>query len=156
MMAMTEVEKAPTKANETILVIDDDVLVRLVICRYLRECGFSVIEAANSEEAALVLQEPDLAVHVVLCNVTMRTGMDGFNLARWLREHKPGLPIILAGSHAAATEAAADLCEGGPMLAKPYEPQILLDRIKRLLAEGRPPLNGVPVVDAAEHPLLIN
>jgi CheY-like chemotaxis protein len=153
---MTEMAGALTKAEETILVIDDDVLVRLAISRYLRECGFNVIEAASSEEALLVLQEPNLPVHVVLCNVTMRTGVDGFNLARWLRANKPGLPIILAGSHAAAAEAAADLCEHGPMLAKPYEPQILLDRIKRLLAEGSAPLNGVPVVEAAEHALLLN
>jgi DNA-binding response OmpR family regulator len=153
---VTEMEAVHAKADETILVIDDEVLVRLAISRYLRECGFNVIEAANSDEAMLVLQEPELPVHIVLGNVTMRTGMNGFSLARWLREHKPGLPIILAGSHSAAAEAAADLCERGPMLAKPYEPQILLDRIRRLLAEGRPPLIGMPVVDAADRPILIN
>jgi CheY-like chemotaxis protein len=153
---MTETEIALAKADETILVIDDEVLVRLAISRYLRECGLNVIEAANSDEALLVLQEPDLPVHTVLCGMTMRTGMDGFSLAGWLRTHKPGLPIILAGSHSAAAEAAADLCEHGPMLAKPYEPQILLDRIKRLLAEGGPPLTGMPVVNAADGPVLIN
>jgi DNA-binding NtrC family response regulator len=153
---VTERETVVSKAEETILVIDDDVLVRLAISRYLRECGFNVIEAANSDEAMLVLQELDLPVHIVLCNVTMQTGMNGFSLARWLREQKPGVPIILAGSHSAAADAAADLCEHGPMLAKPYEPQILLDQIKRLLAEGRPPLIGIPVVAAADRPIQIN
>jgi DNA-binding response OmpR family regulator len=63
--------------------------------------------------------------------------MDGFGLSKWLRANKPGMPIILVGSPARAAEAAAELCENGPLLSKPYEPQILLDRIKRSLAERK-------------------
>jgi DNA-binding NtrC family response regulator len=146
------VEPRRGKTEDTVLVIDDEVLVRLAISRYLRECGFDVIEAADIDEAQLVLQEPGLPVHIVLCNVTMRTGTDGFAFAQWLRSHRPGLPIILAGSHSAAAEAAADLCEHGPLLAKPYEPQTLLERIKRLLAEGGPISEKRPA-DAENSPL---
>jgi hypothetical protein len=55
-------------------------------------------------------------------------------LAQWLRNNHPDTDIILAGSHARAAEAAGDLCGSGPMLAKPYDPQLVLDRIKQLLA----------------------
>lgn len=122
---------------ETLLVVEDEVLIRLAICSYLRECEFKVIEAANADEALIVLQEPDLKVDMVLSDVEMPGTMDGFGLSQWLRTHKPGMPIILVGSPSGAVDAAADLCESGPMLAKPYEPHILLDRIKRTLAERK-------------------
>ncbi len=98
-----------------------------------------VIEVANANEAILILSEPELKVDLVLSNVKMPGSMDGFGLAQWMRKEKPGVPIILAGSPAKAADAAGDLCEEGPMLAKPYEPQVLLDRIKRTLA---PPSRG--------------
>jgi CheY-like chemotaxis protein len=133
---VTEFGARFAQVEGVILIVEGEVLVRLAISQYLRECGAYVIEAANSGEALVVLQEPDLPVDIVLCNMTTRTGMDGFSLAHWLREHKPGLPIILTGSHSGAVGAAADLCENGHYLAKPNERQMLLDRIRRLLAEG--------------------
>jgi DNA-binding response OmpR family regulator len=130
------ISTAPGNA-ETLLVVEDEVLIRLAICSYLRECEFKVIEAANADEALIVLQEPDLKVDMVLSDVEMPGTMDGFGLSQWMRIHKPGMPILLVGSPAGAVDAAADLCESGPMLAKPYEPHILLDRIKRTLAAHR-------------------
>jgi CheY-like chemotaxis protein len=130
---MTEAAAAPM---QTLLVVEDEVLIRFQIAAYLRECGYRVIEAANAGEALLVLKERELAVDMVLSDVEMPGEMDGFALARWLRKERPGLPIILAGSPARAADAAADLCEAGPTLAKPYEPQILLDRIKSTLADA--------------------
>ena len=78
------------------LVVDDEILERLAICAYLRECGFRVIEAVNTDEALFALQQPELNVDIVLSDVEMAGSIDGLGLARWAREHKPGLPIILA------------------------------------------------------------
>jgi DNA-binding response OmpR family regulator len=122
---------------QTLLVVEDEILIRFQICDYLRECGFRVIEAASADEALIVLQESDLPVNIVLSDVEMPGTMDGFGLSKWLRANRPGIPIILVGSPARAAEAAAELCENGPLLSKPYEPQILLDRIKRILAERK-------------------
>jgi DNA-binding response OmpR family regulator len=122
-------------AAETILVVEDDVLVRMVIAEYLRDCGYRVIEAATAGEAMLVLQQPELRIDAALAAVELPGAMDGFGLSRWIREHRRGVEIVLAGSAARAAEAAGDLCEEGPMLAKPYEPQHVLDRIRRLIAE---------------------
>ena len=44
----------------TVLVVDDEILERLAICAYLRECGFRVIEAVNPDEALFALQQPEL------------------------------------------------------------------------------------------------
>ena len=83
---------------ETILVVEDEVLVRMVICEYLRDCGYRVIEAAGADEAMLVLQQDDLAIDAVLSDVEMPGSMDGFGLARWIRLHRTGLDVILVGN----------------------------------------------------------
>jgi DNA-binding NtrC family response regulator len=121
---------------QTLLVVLDEILVRFPICAYLRECGFKVIEAVNAEEAMSILTEPALTVDSVVSDIDLSGSMDGFALAQWMRREKPGLPIILAATPARAADVAADLCESGPLLAKPYDAQILLDRIKRSLPQG--------------------
>jgi CheY-like chemotaxis protein len=122
----------------TVLVVDDEVLVRTAIAEYLRECGYRVLEAANAAEAVMVLQDSEFHVDVVLSTVEMPGSMDGFGLSKWVREHRPAIDVILAGTPARAAASAAELCDKGPMLARPYEPQLVLDRIKRMLADKKP------------------
>jgi DNA-binding response OmpR family regulator len=129
-MRTTDHEGAATALTETILVVDGEVLVRMVIAAYLRDCGYRVIEAASALEAMLVLDDAENHVQVVLAAVEV----DGFALAQQIRRSRPGLRVILAGTPSRAADAAGELCEHGPMLAKPYEPQVVLDRIRRLLA----------------------
>jgi CheY-like chemotaxis protein len=111
----------------------------MVIAEYLRHCGFKVIEAVNADEALLILQESELQVDVVFSDVEMPGSMDGFALAKWIRANRPGTDVILAGSPSRAANAAGNLCENGPALSKPYEPQVVLDRIRRLLARRASP-----------------
>jgi CheY-like chemotaxis protein len=59
-------------AVETILVLDGDVLVRMPIAHYLRDCGYRVLEAANVDEAMTILQKPDVQVDVVLSALRYR------------------------------------------------------------------------------------
>jgi DNA-binding NtrC family response regulator len=128
-------ENAPTQAGvtETVLFVDSEVLVRMVICDYLRQCGYKVIEAASGDEAILVLKQADLAVDVVLSDTQMQGSINGFALSQWVRANRPGLDVILVGNPARAANAAGDLCESGPMLAKPYDPQLVVEHIRRLL-----------------------
>jgi CheY-like chemotaxis protein len=119
---------------DTVLVIDDEVLIRISIAHYLRDCGYRVLEAANADEAVTILQKPDIQVDVVLCDVEMPGSMNGFGFMKGARKLRPGLAVILAGTAERAANAAAELCEDGPMLMKPYDPQIVLDHIKQLLA----------------------
>jgi CheY-like chemotaxis protein len=102
------------KAGETVLVVEDEVLLRLSIAAYLRDCGYQVIEAADAEEAMLVLKQPDLDIDVLLTDIEMPGAMDGFGLAQWTRANRPGLDVILAGTAPRAVNAAANLCEDGP------------------------------------------
>jgi CheY-like chemotaxis protein len=125
---------------QTVLVVEDEILIRMVISEYLRECGYRVIEAAHAAEAVSLLQEPEVDVDIVFSDVEMTAGgMDGFALARWIRKNRPELKVVMAGSPARAAEMAGDLCESGPLLSKPYDPQFAIDRIRRLLAERKIP-----------------
>jgi len=125
------------KTGETVLVVEDEVLVRLSIAAYLRDCGYKVIEAADADEAVLVLKQSELDIAVLFTDIEMPGAMDGFGLAQWTRANRPGLDVILTGSAPRAVNAAATLCEDGPM-PKRYEPQLVHDHIRRLLA-ARPP-----------------
>lgn len=134
-MTSPALPETSTTIAETVLVVEDDILIRLVIAQYLRECGYKVIEAANGEEAVIVLNQAELKIDVVFSTVQMPGAMDGFALARWTRQNRKGVDVILAGSPSRAAEAAGDLCESGPLLSKPYEPRQVVDRIRRLMAD---------------------
>ncbi|MFL6548481.1 MAG: response regulator [Povalibacter sp.] len=121
------------RPQETVLVVEDEILIRHVIAAYLRDCGYKVIEAANADEAITLLAHEEIDVDVVFSDVEMPGTIDGFALAKWLRERRPGVDVLLTGSVSRAADAAADLCDRGP-IPKPYEPQLAHDRIRRLLA----------------------
>lgn len=130
---MTEAPARP--ARPAIVVVDSEVLVRHAIADYLRNCGYMVIEAGNSDETLAILAKPELMPAAILCDAALAGTMNGFALARHVRSHWPGLPVILAGSLDAAANAAADLCDNGPKLARPYDPQAVAAALKQRLAK---------------------
>ena len=119
--------------TDVVLVVEDEILIRMVIADYLRGCGYRVIEAASADEAMVILQHKELEVDVVFSDIDMPGSMDGFQLSKWLRANRPGVDVILAGSVARAADAAGELCDSGP-IPKPYEPQLAADRIRQLMA----------------------
>ena len=123
--------------TDIILVVEDEVLIRLVIAQYLRDCGYRVIEAAHADEALLVLRKSEIAIDVVFTDVEMPGSMDGFALAQWVRSNRPDVDVVLAGSVRRAVQAASDLCDQQSNVPKPYDPQNVHDRIRRLLASRR-------------------
>jgi DNA-binding NtrC family response regulator len=125
----------------TVLVVDDDVIVRMVISDYLRHCGYRVIEAANGDEAVALLANARIPIHVVLSDVKMPGELDGFGLSQWIRSNRPGVHVILAGTVGRAVDAATDLCENGPR-PQPYEPEAVANQIKRLSARRQKKKKG--------------
>jgi DNA-binding NtrC family response regulator len=120
--------------NRTVLVLDGDVLVRMPVVQFLRDCGYRVVEAANTDEAVAILQKTDIPVDVVLSEIDIPRSMNGFKFAVWARSLRPELKILLAATPERTVRNAAELCEVGPTLKRPYDYKRVLHRIKRLLA----------------------
>jgi CheY-like chemotaxis protein len=118
----------------TIFVVEPDILVRMVIANYLRECGYKVVEGVQADDVLTVLQA-GTAIDVILAEVRLAGSLDGFGLARLIRQDHPEIDVILTSGVARAADKAGDLCEDGP-LEKPYHPQEVVRRIN-LLRERR-------------------
>ena len=129
-MSLQSIDPAPA---ETILVVDGDVIIRMVICEYLRHCGYRVIEAVSTDEAMAVFQHPEIKLEIVLVDINVQGVINGFGLASWLRENRPDVEVVLSGNLETAAEATRRICDEGP-LKRPYEAQTVIDRIKRMRA----------------------
>ena len=121
-------------AKDAILVVDADVLSRHAIAEYLRHCGYAVVEAANTDEAIIAVQDRSLSIDVIVCDIAAIGARSGFEFASWVRENRPELEVRLAGTLDRIVNTATELCESGPHLKRPYEPEAVVDYIKRLRA----------------------
>lgn len=117
-----------------VILLDADVVVRHVLAEYLRTCGYQVVEAVSSEDVLSILKHGEPRIDTVLADVNAPGTIAGFALLRHLKTHFPDVDVVLAGSRTKAADEVADLCEEGPTLARPYEPQLVLAEIRRLIA----------------------
>jgi DNA-binding response OmpR family regulator len=117
-----------------ILIVEADIHVRHALAEYLRECGFRVLQAFNTDEARTLLARGRFAIDVVLVDANAPGRENAFALVTWIRGNYPTIQVILAGTVEAAAQKAGDICDEGPTVSKPYDHQLVLDRIRRLLA----------------------
>jgi DNA-binding NtrC family response regulator len=117
----------------TVLVAEDEVLLRMVMADHLRSSGFVVLECASGEEARKVMEAAS-RVDVVISDVHMKTPTEGLELAAWLSEHAPSVPVILASGSPtiAANQAWKALPNVTDFVPKPYA----VERIE-MLARAR-------------------
>lgn len=119
----------------TILVVEDEVLIRLAVADYLRACGYRVLEASTGEEAQAVFGN-DQRIEVLLTDIDLGRGMNGFELARWTRDQHPDVRILLTSGVARMAQSAGTLCDM-PLLKKPYPHEQLAEEIRRRLGAMR-------------------
>jgi CheY-like chemotaxis protein len=118
-----------------ILIVEDDVLVRLVIAEHLRAEGFEVIEANNGREAMDVI-DSQVAVDLVFTDCNMPGGLEGRSLLAWLKRERPGLPVILTSGTLPAE--AGETVSPGQFIAKPYQVRDVARCIRALLKPAYP------------------
>jgi CheY-like chemotaxis protein len=99
----------------SVLVVEDDVLLRFNTSEFLRDCGFEVLEASTADEAVFVLSA-DPNIDVVFSDIRMPGTMDGFDLAKWVEANCPSIPIILTSGYPGVDAGKY----AHPMLPKPY------------------------------------
>ena len=119
----------------TILVVDDEPIVRDVIVRYLNRDGFTTLEAGDGEDARRLIEtaEPGLVVLDV-----MLPGTDGLELCRWIRS-RSDLPVILLTARGEEADRIVGLELGADdYVTKPFSPRELTARVKTILRRSRP------------------
>jgi len=119
----------------TVLVVEDEILVRMPVADYLRECGYRVLEASAAAEAQAVFNAKE-PIEVVISDVNMPGDMNGFALAKWIRQEHPGVKVILTSGITNMARNAEDVCGDGPFLEKPYAYESLVSHIRRLLSQA--------------------
>jgi DNA-binding NtrC family response regulator len=120
-------------APATVLVVEDELLIRMDIADYLRERGYHVVEAGSGDEAVVALKA-DIGIAVVFTDVSMPGSLDGLGLARWVHRERPGLGVILTSGVARIAPEVQDLLTNGPLMAKPYDHGEVEARIRTALA----------------------
>lgn len=115
----------------TILLVEDDEILRLAAAEYLKHAGYTVIAASRSNEA---LDELDQGrpVDLAVIDVCMPKGeVNGFALARMARWRRPGLPVVFVTGYPEVLEAEV---VREPVFLKPVDLGELTDKIKEQLA----------------------
>lgn len=102
----------------TVLVVEDEAIIRMDLVDFLTEEGFEVFEASNADEAIALLETND-KIQVIFTDVDMPGSMDGLKLSAAVRNRWPPVKIVVASGHRAV--ALTDLPEGSLFYAKPYD-----------------------------------
>ncbi|MGK9171355.1 response regulator [Inquilinus limosus] len=124
---------APDGVALTILVVEDEFWIRLWVSDFLRGCGHRMVEASTGEDAIEVLASGNIPFDVVFSDIEMPGAINGVDLGRWIRGHRPEIQVVLTSGAMISGEVAGEFCEHGPLLPKPYQPADVLDRICRAL-----------------------
>jgi DNA-binding NtrC family response regulator len=110
-----------------VVLIEDEPLVRFVVADVLVDGKFCVIEADNAEEALTVLQA-GVEADVLLSDVEMSPGINGYELARQVHEHWPTIEILIMSGR--EWPKAGDLPPGAAFVAKPCPSEALLSHVR--------------------------
>jgi len=110
-----------------VLVVEDEVVLRMAVCAHLREAGFIVIEAVDAEEAAELLSA-NTSIALLFSDINMPGPADGNDLAAWVASSYPAIRILLTSGIARNG--------GPPFIAKPYSFIELQRRIEAMLRDG--------------------
>ncbi|MDD1136845.1 PAS domain-containing protein [Pseudomonas sp. TNT2022 ID233] len=130
------VTEAPTVATgETVVVVEDDPAVRMLVMDLLKELGYRAHEAEDAK-GALPLLESDLRVDLLVTDVGL-PGMNGRQMAEIARQHRPGLKVLFMTGYAQkAAERQGFLEDGMDMVAKPFSIEQLAGKIRTMISQN--------------------
>ncbi|MDN3221170.1 PAS domain-containing hybrid sensor histidine kinase/response regulator [Pseudomonas nunensis] len=121
-------------AGETVVLVEDDPAVRMLVLDLLNELGYHAHEAEDAR-AALPLLESDLRVDLLVTDVGL-PGMNGRQLAEIARQHRPDLKVLFMTGYAEkAAERQGFLEEGMDMVAKPFSIDLLANKIRTMIGQ---------------------
>jgi PAS domain S-box-containing protein len=131
--AAAEAPAGSLRGTETILLVEDEAMVRTLVRTILQTHGYAVLEARNAEQALRVSGEYRGPIHLLLTDVLM-PGMGGRDLAERLTAGRSGLKVLYMSGHT-ESDAIRRGIVGGEMafLQKPFRPQVLARKVREVL-----------------------
>ncbi|WP_289923559.1 ATP-binding protein [Pseudomonas sp. WAC2] len=132
----TELMRAPrASTGETVLVVDDEPMVRLLITEVLEELGYAAIEAADGASGLKILLS-DMHLDLLISDVGLPGGMNGRQMADAARQARPDLKILFITGYAEnAAVGNGNLEAGMHVMTKPFPMELLASRIKEIILE---------------------
>ncbi len=128
---------APAGGQRTVLVVDDEDIVRALVARSLRDAGYQVMQANHGEAAIELLERDAAAVDLVICDLVMPV-LGGREVAGWMKEHCPAVRLLFISGYPRTYLQAHDLFDPSvPLLRKPFLPSRLLEEVEELVAGRR-------------------
>jgi CheY-like chemotaxis protein len=123
--------REPPAGKETILLAEDESVVRDIAVTALREQGYTVVEASNGEEALRAAEAHDGEIHMVLTDMVMPR-MGGKELLQQVQDRWPGTPVLLMSSYTGEERMSGTT----PLLNKPFVIGELLVMVRQILDQG--------------------
>lgn len=110
-----------------ILVVEDELLIRCLISEIMRDAGYTVIEAANGDEALEIVRS-DISLDLVFSDVKMPGSVDGLGLLEAVKSSRPQIPVLITSGHCDPTLAL----DGGAahFVRKPYDLNAVVELIR--------------------------
>ena len=122
--------------QRTVLVVDDEEMVRHLIARSLTQAGYRVLEACHGAGALGILEGQAASIDLVVCDLVMPL-VSGREVGRWIGSHYPRLPVLYVSGYPRAYLEAHDLYESGvQLLRKPFLPSRLLEAVDEAINSG--------------------
>jgi DNA-binding response OmpR family regulator len=129
----------PRSGPTTVLVVDDEPIVREIVVRALRRNGFTTLEATDGPEARRLIETTDPSL--VILDVVL-PGTDGLELCRWIR-CRFDLPVIVLSARSGEADRIAGLEHGADdYITKPFSPGELAARVRTVLRRANPPASA--------------
>ena len=128
-----------TEPVKTVLVVDDEPIVREVVVRYLEREGFRTLEASDGDRARQLVERE--SPHLVVLDL-MLPGTDGLALCRWIRAQSQ-LPVIMLTARGEEADRIVGLELGADdYVTKPFSPRELAARVRTVLRRSTPAPRG--------------
>jgi two-component system cell cycle sensor histidine kinase/response regulator CckA len=122
---------------DTILLVDDEVSVRGPLCAALRDCGYSVLDAANYDDALRICRQHQGEIALLITDISL-PGNNGYELAAWISSIHSKIKVIFVSGQAGAEFCKFYNGEGTDprLLKKPFDADELIRRAQSALGSG--------------------
>ena len=125
-------------AQPSILVLEDDEIIRSLMVDVLEEFGALVTSFPSADEGMIYLEQGDEPVDLIVSDIQMPGLLNGYDLSRVVAHRWPGVPVLLTSGN---TKLAAQLGSSVRFLPKPWNAEHLLEQVQTALAPQGPSMH---------------